>query len=126
MGIVPSSSTTVQLAIGDALAIAVMEKKNFGKLNFKKFHPSGNLGNKLKTARDLMLTKKRIPFISENESMKEALRILNLKKLGFLVVINKQGLNTGVFTDGDLKRLMQRKKKIKKNNKIKFFMTKNP
>ena len=125
-GIVPSSSTTVQLAIGDALAIAVMEKKNFGKLDFKKFHPSGNLGNKLKTARDLMLTKKRIPFISENESMKEALRILNLKKLGFLVVINKQGLNTGVFTDGDLKRLMQRKKKIEKNNKIKFFMTKNP
>ena len=125
-GIVPSSSTTVQLAIGDALAIAVMEKKNFGKLDFKKFHPSGNLGNKLKTARDLMLTKKRIPFISENESMKEALRILNLKKLGFLVVINKQGLNTGVFTDGDLKRLMQRKNKIEKNNKIKFFMTKNP
>ena len=125
-GIVPSSSTTVQLAIGDALAIALMEKKNFGKLDFKKYHPSGNLGNKLKTARDLMLTKKRIPFIGENESMKEALRILNLKKLGFLVVINKQGLNTGVFTDGDLKRLMQRKKKIEKNNKIKFFMTKNP
>jgi len=125
-GIVPSSSTTAQLAIGDALAIALMEKKNFGKLDFKKFHPSGNLGNKLKTAKDLMLTKRKIPFINENESMKEALRILNLKKLGFLVVINKQGLNTGVFTDGDLKRLMQRKKKIEKNNKIKFFMTKNP
>ena len=58
-GIVPSSSTTVQLAIGDALAIALMEKKNFGKLDFKKYHPSGNLGNKLKTARDLMLTKKK-------------------------------------------------------------------
>ena len=61
--IVPTSSTTVQLALGDAIAIACMRYNNFGKLDFKKFHPAGNLGNKLKTAGDLMLIKKRIPCL---------------------------------------------------------------
>ena len=124
-GIVPTSSTTAQLALGDALSIALMKRKKFGKLDFKKFHPSGTLSNKLKTAKDLMLTKNKIPFVNENELMKKALKILNLKKLGFLVVVNNQGLNTGVLTDGDLKRLMQRRKKLE-NFKIKFLMTKNP
>ena len=124
-GIVPTSSTTSQLSIGDALSIALMKKRNFGKLDFKKFHPSGSLGNKLKTASDLMLIKKKIPFVNENEIMKKALKILNLKKLGFLVVVNNQGFNTGIFTDGDLKRLMQKKRKIE-NIMIKTFMTKNP
>ena len=102
-----------------------MKKKKFGKLDFKKFHPSGNLGKKLKTAKDLMLTGARIPFVNENVSMKKALKILNAKKLGFLVVVNNQGLNSGVFTDGDLKRLMQKKRKVE-NIKIKSFMTKKP
>ncbi len=124
-GIVPTSSTTTQLSIGDALSVALMKKKNFGKLDFKKFHPSGNLGNKLKTAKDLMLIKSKIPLINENMVMKKALKVLNLKKLGFLVLINNQGLMTGVFTDGDLKRLMQKKRKIE-NIKIKTFMTKKP
>ena len=124
-GIVPTSSTTAQLALGDALSVALMKRKKFGKLDFKKFHPSGSLGNKLKTAKDLMLTKNKIPFVNENELMKKALKILNVKKLGFLVVVNNQGLNTGILTDGDLKRLMQKKKKLE-NLKIKFLMTKNP
>ena len=124
-GIVPTSSTTSQLALGDALSIAVMKKKKFGKLDFKKFHPAGNLGNKLKTAGEIMLKKKKIPFVNENEIMKNALKILNYKKLGFLVVINNLGLNAGVFTDGDLKRLMQKKRQFE-NVKIKSFMTKNP
>ena len=124
-GIVPTSSTTAQLALGDALSVAIMKRKKFGKLDFKKFHPSGTLGNKLKTAKDIMLTKNKIPFVNENELMKKALKILNLKKLGFLVVVNNYGLNTGILTDGDLKRLMQRRKKLE-NLKIKFLMTKNP
>ena len=124
-GIVPTSSTINQLSIGDALAIALMEKKKFSKLDFKKFHPLGSLGNKLKVASDLMLTRNRIPFINENQTMKEALKIINLKRLGFLVVTNTQGLTTGVFTDGDLKRLMRKSRKID-NLKIKDFMTKKP
>ena len=124
-GVVPTSSTTSQLALGDAISIALMKKRKFGKLDFKKFHPAGNLGKKLKTASDVMLTKKKIPFVNENELMKNALKILNSKKLGFLVVVNNQKLNSGIFTDGDLKRLMQKKKDIKKL-KIKSFMTRKP
>jgi arabinose-5-phosphate isomerase len=124
-GIVPTSSTTTQLSIGDALSIALMKEKKFGKLDFKKFHPSGNLGNKLKTAGDLMLTKKKIPFVNENQTMQRALKILNSKHLGFIVVINNHGLNTGIFTDGDLKRLLQKKRKIE-NVRIKSFMMRNP
>ena len=102
-----------------------MMKKNFGKLDFKKFHPAGNLGNKLKTASDLMLTKNKIPFVNENTNMKDALTILNKKKLGFLVVVNNHALNTGIFTDGDLKRLIQKKRSVN-NLKIKSVMTKKP
>lgn len=125
LGIVPTSSTTSQLSLGDALSIALMKSKKFGKLDFKKFHPSGNLGIKLKTAGELMLEKNKIPFVNENETMKNALKTLNSKKLGFLVVVNNQYLNSGVFTDGDLKRLMQKKRKIE-NVKIKSFMSKKP
>ena len=124
-GIVPTSSTINQLSIGDALAISLMERKKFSKLDFKKFHPLGSLGNKLKTASDLMLTKNKIPFINEDQTIKKALKVINLKGLGFLVATNSQGLTTGVFTDGDLKRLMQKKRNIE-NLKIKFFMTKKP
>jgi len=125
LGIVPTSSTTAQLCLGDALAIASMSQKKFDKLDFKKFHPGGNLGNQLKTAYDVMLIKNKIPFVNENEIMINALKILNKKKLGFLVIVNSEGLNTGVFTDGDLKRLMQKRKFIN-NLKIKQFMTKKP
>ena len=72
-----------------------------------------------------MLTKKRIPLINENHTMKKALKVINLKRLGFVVVINNQGFTTGMFTDGDLKRLMQKKRKID-HLKIKLLMTKNP
>lgn len=124
-GIVPTSSTVTQLSIGDALAIALMKKKKFNKFDFKKFHPSGTLANKLKTASDLMLIKKRIPFVKENQSMKEVLKIINLKRLGFVVIIDNNALTKGIFTDGDLKRLMQKKNKID-NLKIKSLMIKNP
>ena len=123
-GIVPTTSTTSQLSIGDALAIAVMKKKKFSKLDFKKFHPSGSLANKLKTAGDLMLTKEKIPFVNEDQSMKKALQILNSKKLGFIVIIDRKNHTKGVFTDGDLKRLVKKKREIY-NLKIKSVMTKN-
>lgn len=124
-GIVPTSSTTAQLCIGDALAITLMKRKKFGILDFKKYHPLGALGNKLKTASDLMLTKNKIPFIEENQKIKQAIKIINLKKLGFLVVINRKGLTVGVFTDGDLKRMMRKSQKID-NFIIKDYMSKKP
>jgi len=124
-GIVPTSSTTSQLALGDALAISLMIKKKFNKLDFKKFHPSGSLAHKLKTASDIMLRDKKIPFINENVLMKIAVKKLNLKKLGFLVVTNSQNLISGVFTDGDLKRSIQRNSSID-NLPIKKLMNKKP
>ena len=124
-GIVPTSSTTAQLSLGDALSIALMKIKNFGQLDFKKVHPAGSLANKLKTASDLMLTKNKIPFVNENEIVRNALKILNKKKLGFIVIINNHGLNTGIFTDGDLKRSLQKNRSIEKI-KIKSLMTKKP
>jgi arabinose-5-phosphate isomerase len=124
-GIVPTTSTSVQLSLGDALAIAVMKHKKFNQLDFKKFHPGGNLGNKLKTAEDLMLTKQKIPFISENDTIKKGLKIINSKKLGVLIAVNKNNLTTGIFTDGDMKRSID--KNIDINTcKIKSLMTKNP
>ena len=124
-GIVPTTSTSVQLAMGDALAIALMNYKKFSKLDFKKFHPSGSLGNKLKTVEDLMLTNKKIPFINENKSIQSGLKIINMKKLGILIARNKFFKTTGVFTDGDIKRTIQKNVNIKKN-KIKNFMSKDP
>ena len=124
-GIVPTSSTTSQLALGDALAIASMNYKNFGKLDFKKFHPSGTLATKLKTVEDLMIKGNKIPFIDENSSMKNALKILSKKNLGVLIVRNKKRKTIGVVTDGDLKRAIAENNEIK-NIKLKKIMSKNP
>ena len=124
-GIVPTSSTTSQLALGDALAIASMNYKNFGKLDFKKFHPSGNLATKLKTVEDLMIKGNKIPFIDENSTMKNALKILTKKNLGVLIIRNKVKKTIGVITDGDLKRAIERNNNIK-DIKLKKIMTKNP
>ena len=88
-GIVPTSSTTTQLALGDALAIATMKYKKFGKLDFKKLHPSGSLGAQLKTVEDIMLTGSKIPFVSEKLKSIKALKILTEKKLGILIVRDK-------------------------------------
>ena len=116
-GIVPTSSTIMQLSIGDALAIATMKHKKFSQLDFKKFHPSGSLGAKLKTVEDLMLTGNKIPFINENLKMKNALKIISNKKLGILIVRN--------ITDGQIRRASQ-KNEILHSLKVKEIMTLNP
>jgi arabinose-5-phosphate isomerase len=115
----------VQLSIGDALAIATMKYKNFNKLDFKKFHPSGSLGAKLKTVEDLMLTGNKIPFISENDKMKKALNLITIKKLGVLIARNAKGKTTGIITDGQIRRASQNNKNIQ-NLSVKKIMTKNP
>ena len=124
-GIVPTSSTIVQLSIGDALAIATMKHKKFGKKEFKKFHPAGSLGAKLKTVEDLMLTGKKIPFINENLKMKNALKIITNKKLGVLIVKNKKGKTKGIITDGQIRRSTQKNKDLQSLT-VKKVMTSNP
>ena len=124
-GIVPTSSTTAQLALGDALAIASMKKKKFNKSDFKKFHPSGSLGAQLTTVEDIMLEGKKIPFVSETKNMKEALKILSDKQLGVLIVQNKKKITSGIITDGQVRRFNE--KNIPLNTiKVCQVMTKNP
>ena len=124
-GIVPTSSTAAQLALGDAMAIATMQKKRFGKLDFKKFHPSGSLGNKLKTVEDLMITKEKTPFINENLNVEKAIEIINLKKLGTVITRDKKNNTTGILTDGDIKRLIHKFDNIKKIQ-VKDIIKKGP
>ena len=122
--IVPTSSTTIQLALGDAIAIACMRYNNFGKLDFKKFHPGGSLSVKLKTVSDLMITGNKIPFVQETILVKDALKVLTKKGLG-VILIKKYNITKGILTDGDLKRLNRKFLNFQKL-KIKNVMKKNP
>ena len=123
--IVPTSSTSAQLALGDAIAIACMRYKNFTKLDFKKIHPSGNLSIKLKTVSDLMIAGKKLPIVSENMKMKKALNIITKKGLGVLIIKKKNGNTTGIITDGDFKRIAQKYLDFE-NLDLKKIMKKNP
>ncbi len=125
LGIVPTSSTINQLSIGDALAVATLNKKKISKKDFKKYHPSGSLGTKLKTVEDLMLTGNKIPFINENESMKKALNIITKKNLGTLIAINNKKFTTGIITDGQIRRKTREINNIYQK-KVKDIMTKKP
>ena len=124
-GIVPTASTTSQLALGDALAIASMNYKKFGKMDFKKLHPAGSLGAQLKTVEDIMLTGDKIPFVHENIKMNEALKILSKKNLGILVAINKRKITTGIVTDGQIRRYSQKKLNLQSIT-VDKIMTKKP
>ena len=125
LSIVPTSSTTEQIAIGDCLAIAALNKKKFSKKHYKLLHPHGSIGNQLKTTEDLMISKNGIPFINETKNMKTAIDLITKKKLGILIAINKKKLTTGIITDGQLRRANQHNKNIL-NLKVKDVMTKNP
>jgi len=125
LGIVPTSSTISKLSIGDALAVAILNKKKISKTDFKKYHPSGNLGIKLRTVEELMSVGNKIPFVNENLNMEKALKILTQKKLGTLIVRNKNRITTGIITDGNIRRLNQKTDNFKKFI-VKSVMTKNP
>ncbi len=125
LSIIPTSSTTEQIAIGDCLAIAALSKKKFNKKKYKLLHPHGSIGNQLKTAEDLMISKNGIPFVDENSNMKTAINLITKKKLGILIAVNKKKLTTGIITDGQLRRANQQTRNIL-NLKVKNIMTKNP
>ena len=124
-GIVPTSSTTMQLALGDALAISAMQFKKFGKLDFKKIHPAGSLGKQLKTVEDIMLIGNKIPFVNEKMLMRKALKILGDKKLGVLIIQNRRKKTVGIITDGQIRRSNQKKSNLHSLT-VSQIMTKNP
>ena len=125
LGIVPTSSTINQLSIGDALAISALNKKKISKKDFKNFHPSGNLGAKLRTVEELMSTGNKIPFVNENLKMKKALQIISSKKLGTLIVQNNNKITVGIITDGQIRRFNQTSTNLQ-DLTVKKVMTKNP
>jgi arabinose-5-phosphate isomerase len=125
LGIVPTSSTIMQMSMGDAIAISSMKYKNFGKLEFKNYHPAGSLGIQLKTVGDLMLTGSKVPFINEKLKMKNALKIISNKKLGVLIVRNDKGITKGIITDGQIRRSSQKNINLQ-DLSVQKIMTKNP
>ena len=125
LGIVPTSSTINQLGIGDALAISILNKKKISKVDFKKFHPSGNLGAKLRTVEELMVTGNKIPFVNESLKMKKAFQIISNKKLGTLIVQNNKKITTGIITDGQVRRFNTTNSNLQ-DFTVKRVMTLNP
>ena len=125
LGIVPTSSTINQLSIGDALAVSTLNKKKISKKDFKKFHPSGNLGAKLRTVEELMITGNKIPFINENLKMKKALKIISSKKLGTLIIQNNKKNTVGIITDGQIRRFNEKNNNLQ-DLAVKKVMSSNP
>ena len=116
-GMVPTTSTTITLLLGDCLATSVMHQRNFSKEKFKIFHPGGNIGSSLLLAKDIMVTGKKMPFINHKKKLKDALKIMNEKKLGIIVVL-KNNFIEGLVTDGDLRREIKNYVKDKNLNQL--------
>ena len=116
-GMVPTTSTTITLLLGDCLATTVMHQRNFSKEKFKIFHPGGNIGSSLLLAKDIMVTGKKMPFINHKKKLKDALKIMNEKKLGIIVVL-KNNFIEGLVTDGDLRREVKNYVKDKNLNQL--------
>ncbi len=107
MGLVPTASTTATLAMGDAMAVALLEKQSFRKADFRRIHPAGNLGERLMVkVKDVMMTGEDIPAVYGEQSMKEAVDEMSDKNLGVTLVLDREDVLIGIITDGDLRRLM--------------------
>ena len=120
--IVPTSSTSFAMLLCDCFATTLMRKKKFTKENFRLFHKGGVLGETLKLAKDIMVVGKKMPVINYNKNINDALKVINQKKLG-MVVILKQNTIFGIVSDGDLRREL---KSFTKNQTLTKFMTKTP
>ena len=120
-GMVPTSSTSISLLLGDCIATTVMHQRKFSKEKFRVFHPGGNIGKSLLLAKDIMITGNKMPVLNYNKTLREALKIINKKKLGIIVLLKNKYI-FGIVTDGDLRREI----KNYNNQNLKNFMTSNP
>ena len=108
LGLTPTASSTVTLALGDALAMCLLEQRQFREDDFAVFHPGGSLGRKLTIrAQDVMVKGDPLPLVQENMPMREAMHVLSRKNLGIVVAVNQDEKISGVFTTGDLMRLLE-------------------
>ncbi|MBI4763840.1 MAG: KpsF/GutQ family sugar-phosphate isomerase [Deltaproteobacteria bacterium] len=116
LGLAPTTSTTAALAMGDALAVALMKRRQFNHKDFKRFHPGGNLGERLSVkVSEVMLTGEKIPKVFPLQSLSEAIQEMDAKDLGTALVVEENQLKlVGILTDGDLRRLLKRKTPFEK------------
>ena len=125
LNLAPSSSTTAMMAMGDALAFSVYRLRSFNKLDFALSHPAGALGRRLLLeARDIMCTGDKIPVVKPDDLLKSAIITISQGGLGFIIIVNEQNNVLGIFTDGDLRRLLAQSINIL-NDKISEHMTVN-
>jgi arabinose-5-phosphate isomerase len=126
LNLAPTASTTAALALGDALAVALLDAKGFGAEDFARSHPGGSLGRRLLThVRDVMRTGDNVPSIPESASFSDAVLEMSKKRMGMTAVLDAAGRVTGIFTDGDLRRAVERVDNIK-SARITDIMTRNP
>ena len=118
LNLAPSSSTTMSLVIGDAIAITLLKMRGFEKQNFSNFHPKGNLGKDLVRISDIMHEKSKLPLVNEDDLMSKVLIIMTKKSFGCVGVISKTNNLVGIITDGDLRRNMNASIINKKAKKI--------
>jgi len=123
IGLVPSTSTTLTLAVGDALSIALMVEKGFSEEDFRFYHPGGSIGKKLLKVKHLMHKGDELPIIEPNMSLSEAVKIIDEKRFGVGIVNNNK--NIGIITDGDIRRFLIKGVNFEKSI-VKDNMTKNP
>lgn len=121
-GMVPTTSTSITLLLGDCLAVALMNKMSFSKERFKIFHPGGNIGQNLLLVKDIMIVGNKLPKVNMGKNIYAAIKVIEKKKLGLAVVVEKNNIR-GILTDGDARRGI---KYLSKDDNLKKFMTSNP
>lgn len=126
LGLAPTASTTATLAMGDALAVCLLEKRGFTSDDFLVFHPSGSLGKGLFwKVSDLMATGEELPVVRANQDFHSAIVYISDKKMGMAVVVDENGKTVGILTDGDIRRLLVKKFEVS-DLKVSEVMTLNP
>jgi arabinose-5-phosphate isomerase len=126
LGLIPTTSTAAAMAMGDALALALLERRGFKEEDFAALHPGGALGRKLLLrVEDVMHVREALPLVSEHDPMQVALIEMTSKRLGVTGVVTEQGELTGIITDGDLRRGLERKKNLLTLT-VRDVMTRNP
>jgi len=126
LGLAPTASTTAVMAMGDALAVALINQKQFTTSDFQKYHPGGALGHRLAcNVSEIMLSGDAVPFVDEETGLEEALRILDRLELGTVIVVKENNTLRGILTDGDIRRLVVKKTPLS-GRPIKEVMTRDP
>ncbi|MBS0013290.1 MAG: KpsF/GutQ family sugar-phosphate isomerase [Desulfobacterales bacterium] len=126
LGLAPTASTSAQLAMGDALAVVLLEKRKFNTSDFQKFHPGGNLGRRLSYGvSDIMLTGAAVPTAATGTSMEQALAEMERCRLGVIFIVDEKNRLSGIITDGDIRRLVVQRVSVY-DNAVEAMMTPNP